>query len=269
MKDIETADAEENRVTNSYDVLARYYDDFQSKETLLALRDFILEAMSSFLEDSKADAPILLGDLGCGSGSLVLALSEHLEQSIKITAIDLSDAMLAECSKKALGLGDLEERVRFVQADMCQYEFSETQDVLLAMTDSLNHLSAERMVDLFSLAAENLRSGGLFIFDLLKQDFLTQERGSRCFFAELAEVAGEPKLSMVWENEWIEEETMAISHLTFFELQMHSGLYLRSTDEIIEYYHDLNSVENLWWGSFDCVDIQDTEERRFFVLKRL
>lgn len=252
--------------SNSYHILARYYDAFQNNEATLALRDVILTDLSRFLIRDNQEAPILLGDLGCGSGSLAMTL---LDENVQITAVDLSAEMLSEFSKKLNALHESQGRVQLIEADISQYRFSEAQDVLLAMTDSLNHLTAEQMLDLFSLAAENLRSGGLFIFDLLQRDFLAKERGTECFFAELGDDASAPTLSMIWENEWIEEEALAISHLTFFERVDGCGQYQRFTDEITEYYHDLKSVENVWWGHFECVEIRDTEERRYFVLRRL
>jgi len=72
----------------------------------------------------------------------------------------------------------------------------------------------------------------------------------------------DPEMSMIWENEWLAEDKLAISNFTFFEKD-ENNKYKRTTDQIVEYYHDLNTIEQTWQNSFSCLEIIDYPEENF------
>ena len=229
--------------------------------------DWILRTCDNHLGVDQSSEMRRLADLGCGTGSLAVLLATH---AFQICAIDQSSAMLDELVAKCELLSEKERaRLQIMQGDIVNYRFADKQDVLIALTDSLNHVPAEAMHELFLTAAFNLRNGGLFLFDLLQESFLASERGNQTFFAELPDGDELPAVSLIWENRWQPETKTAVSDLTFFERRKDSDVYLRSTDRIVEYYHDLNTIQYLWHDQFETIDVRDEEDRRIFVLRRL
>lgn len=248
-----------------YHKLAYYYDEFQSVEDLQITIDLILEKIQQYLKNSPHAKSIQIADLGCGTGLISLGM---LKCGFRISAVDISEQMLDLVRTKTDSLPTiLKKNLQIMQADLSEYIFPEKQDVLLAMTDTLNHLDFEQLSKAFFTAGKNLRPGGLFFFDLLKYEFFATERGDQTIFVELGSDSLNPEISMIWENEWLAEDKLAISNFTFFEKDENNN-YKRTTDQIVEYYHDLNTVEQIWQNSFSCLEIIDYPERKLYLLKR-
>ncbi|NLM18743.1 MAG: class I SAM-dependent methyltransferase [Clostridiaceae bacterium] len=302
----------------SYRILAKYYDEFQSDSDIKIIQDEILSNIAQYqilkkknLQFKNSQQPknnqqcqnnkqLKIADLGCGTGIFALSLAQ---QGHIVTAIDLSAPMLKVLKTKKAQLSfPFQNNLRILQADISEYIFSDKQDILLAMTDTLNHLDAQQFVSFFSLADQNLKTNGILIFDLLKLEYLLEERGNRTYFVEfdLAQKGSRnpenafnvidteeltnfndsidsneffsklsPAVSMVWENEWLEDEQIAISNLTFFERIVNSDRYLRFTDQVIEYYHDLKNIEQIFCDDFSCVKTLDFPERKLFILQKI
>ncbi|HHU53210.1 MAG TPA: class I SAM-dependent methyltransferase [Clostridiaceae bacterium] len=277
----------------SYHILAKYYDEFQSYSDIESMQNEISESIAQYQQPEIAD-------LGCGTGIFSLAL---VQQGYKVTALDLSEQMLRVLkAKKAQLPSSFQDNLRIIQADINEYVFPEKQDILLAMTDTLNHLDTEQFVNFFSVAGQNLINDGLLIFDLLKLEYLLGERANQTYFVEFDlppsdshylrnnygvvdsdelinfdddivsdKLFGEqnPAVSMIWENEWLENEQIAISNLTFFERVADSKQYLRFFDQIIEYYHDLENIEQIFCNKFTLKKSIDFPERRLFILQKI
>ncbi|MGI6578664.1 MAG: class I SAM-dependent DNA methyltransferase [Saccharofermentanales bacterium] len=299
-----------------YHILAKYYDEFQSYTDIRIMQEEILDSIAQYQLLNEKNLQLKIADLGCGTGIFALVLAER---GYAVTAIDLSEQMIRITEAKKLQLSSsLQDNLRIVQADLNHYIFPDQQDVLLALTDTLNHLDAEQFVNFFSMANQNLRNGGLLIFDLLKLEYLLEERSNQTYFVEFDLAAAEshnsrnscdniksaerieqieqidskkniavddfitsaesvvdesfseqnPAVSMVWENEWLAEEQMALSYLTFFERAANSDQYLRFTDQIIEYYHDLEHLEPIFCKDFSCIKTLDFPERKLFILQK-
>lgn len=301
------------RNNSPYHILAKYYDEFQSYNDIKIMQEEILDSIAQYQLLNEKNLQLKIADLGCGTGIFALVLAER---GYEVTAIDLSEQMIRIIKEKKLQLSpSLQDKLRIVQADLNYYIFPDQQDVLLALTDTLNHLDAEQFVNFFSMANQNLRNGGLLIFDLLKLEFLLEERSNQTYFVEFDIAAAEshnsrnscnnidsaeqieqidskkniavddfitsadsvvdesfseqnPAVSMVWENEWLAEEQMALSNLTFFERAANSDQYLRFTDQIIEYYHDLEHLEPIFCKKFSCIKTLDFPERKLFILQK-
>lgn len=248
-----------------YHKLAYYYDEFQSAEDLQIRIDLILEKIRQYLKNSPHVTSVQIADLGCGTGLFSLSL---LKRGLRISAVDISEQMLDLVRTKTDSLPTvLKKNLQIIQADLSEYIFPEKQDVLLAMTDTLNHLDSVQLNKAFLTAGKNIRPGGLFFFDLLKYEFFATERGDQTIFVELGSDNVDPEMSMIWENEWLAEDKLAISNFTFFEKDENKK-YKRTTDQIVEYYHDLNTIEQTWQNSFSCLEIIDYPERKLYLLKR-
>lgn len=288
----------------SYNLLAKYYDEFQSDQYNQVLLDQIVNAINNFLELNKQKLKI--ADLGCGTGIFSLELAD---MNFSVTALDLSKQMLEILKSKAMQLSlQAQANLKLIEADITKYTFEEKQDVLLAMTDTLNHLEQDQLIDFFEKARQNLTSHGLLIFDLLKLEYLINKRGNNTIFVELdefisnglqtnstmaADTNDEPIMSMVWENTWLTAEQIAISDFTFFEKiigetngdntkpdsstnqslfnsdnQNNNVFYKRSTEQVIEYFYDFDFIKKLTQSDFSLRKTFELPERKLFVLQK-
>jgi SAM-dependent methyltransferase len=127
-----------------YEILAQYYDALAGDS----------EACRKWTQwvFSKKDGGTLL-DCGCGTGEISSLLAERFA----VTGIDLSEEMVNEAKKrKGMAL--------FQVQDMRTFEG--TYDVITCFCDSINYLSKDEVKAFIVRAADHLRPGGLFMFDM-------------------------------------------------------------------------------------------------------
>lgn len=144
--------------TPFYTSISSYYDQ------IFPLNQAQIHFVNKFLSGCE-DAEVL--DIGCGSGSLALALSQ---QNTRVQAIDFDPEMiaLAEIKKKKAAFDLLPE---FHQMDMLQIDqhFEEGQfDAVLCFGNTLVHLSSMETIGSFiHSVAKVLKPGGRALFQLL------------------------------------------------------------------------------------------------------
>ncbi len=102
-------------------------------------------------------------DLTCGTGAQAVGLARY---GYRVTAADLSRAMLAEAKKKARGLG-----VRFRQGDMTTLRAGQF-DAAISIFNAVGHLEPERFARAMRNVRANLKPGGTYVFDIFNLDFM-------------------------------------------------------------------------------------------------
>ncbi len=141
-----------------YDALAPIYDALGGARPVGLLAAERLEA----LVDAPAGAPVAILDLGCGTGTSLLALHAR-HPRWRLCGVDLSAGMLAVARGKPGGGGVLWARTRLPGP----LPFAGPFDAVTAFYDTLNHLpDLEALAATFRVAAASLRPGGLLAFDL-------------------------------------------------------------------------------------------------------
>lgn len=107
------------------------------------------------------ETPRRLLELGCGTGSIGLALLALTD--FEYTGLDASAEMVGIASQKAASLGYPAD---WIVADYTDFEVEEPFDVVLLLYDGLNYsVDAADVVRLFQCAARALRPGGLLLVD--------------------------------------------------------------------------------------------------------
>lgn len=160
-------------------------------------------------------------DIGCGSGAFGLGL---VHEGYDVLGVDISKQMVANAQKAGLNAKHV---------DIC--ELGEKFDAATAVFDVLNYMDKDALKKFFSCVRAILHKGGYFLadinsyygFDEVAQGIISVEKDSR--FA-------------VIEAEF--DEKILTTGIKLFSKQ-EDGFYVREEGEIIQYYHDKKSVENI------------------------
>lgn len=96
-------------------------------------------------------------DMGCGTGSLTVRM-----------AAKGYDIIGQDASEEALSIAALKSsKVQWICQKMEETELGESVDVVISTLDSINHLeNAETISRCFHKAADHLKQGGAFVFDV-------------------------------------------------------------------------------------------------------
>lgn len=190
-----------------YDEIAKYYTD---------------------IIRSLTDGKRLL-DMGCGTGNLTIRLAEA---GFDVIGQDASEDMLACAAQKT-------SDVFWICQSMTETETGEPVEVVVSTLDSVNHLdSANDIARCFQYAAENLCSGGVFVFDVNTVYKHREVLGNNTFVYDVDGVY------CVWQNEYSQDSsTVSISLDLFFEEE--DGAYSRGYEQFNEIALTNDEYQNL------------------------
>lgn len=131
------------------------------QERYLVGRDERFAVIARLVRETQGETPRVL-DLGCGTGSLMLALLEAMPGA-QVFGIDLDPTLLPLAEKQ---LAAYAGRGKVLQADLCQdpwpQEAAGPYDAAVSAT-ALHWLSPDQLSSLYRRVASLLRSGGIFL----------------------------------------------------------------------------------------------------------
>ncbi len=245
----------------SYGVFAQYYDRLTQNVDYNAYAKRLDELIPS--DDHKRR---LLVDLGCGTGSLTLAMEKYVYEVI---GIDLSCDMLSVAFNKKL---EADSNAMFVNQDITRFSLPRKADVIICSLDVLNHLPNKDAVErVFRTVEKYLAEDGLFIFDMntpYKHKYLMSDNA---FIYDLGDVY------VTWQNEYNAEDGSVDIALDFF-IEDESGLYDRYTEEFTEQVYEQEEVLDMiiacglkpigCYDSFTDKEVHDKSDRILYVAKR-
>lgn len=143
---------------NSYKNFSEYYDNY------IALADY--EMWADYIKDlSTINNPNTILDIGCGSGYMMLFLSDILNGDFY--GMDISGEMLVKANENAY----YEEKdFRFMKADMKDFVSDISFDFIYSVCDSINYLQSENdLLQTFKNIKKYLNKGGSFTFDIISE----------------------------------------------------------------------------------------------------
>lgn len=180
----------------------------------------------------KSAVPCVL-DLGCGTGSMTIALSKR---GYDMVGLDLSPEMLSIAYDRAdaAGVGD---RIQWTQQDMCDFSLCGQVDAVISTLDCLNHLpTPKQLTDCFHRVSEVLSPGGVFLFDLNAKRQFEEVYADEVYTMETNEAF------CVWQNDYHPSTKRCDFWITLFR-RTADGRYIRSDSHETERYYPLNTVK--------------------------
>ncbi|MBE2912064.1 class I SAM-dependent DNA methyltransferase [Anoxybacillus flavithermus] len=245
----------------TYERFASWYDQLMNDAPYDAWCALVERTVASYHNGKR------LLDLGCGTGELAIRLAE---KGFDATGVDLSEQMLTIAQMKA------EERgvhVLFYQQDMRHFGPFEPFDTIVIFCDSLNYLlEDEDVITTFSRVYDQLRPGGLFLFDvhsLFKMEHI--------FLQKETFASNDEQVSYIW-NCYPGSRPYSVEHeLTFF-VQLEEGVYERVDEIHVQRTYDVAQYET-WlkdagfrllhvWADFTEQQPTNESERIFFVAQK-
>ena len=204
---------------NFYDALAMYYDTMQSDMDAGAWADFI----SILIERHSEIRTETITDLGCGTGSVTVALAE---KGYSMTGLDSAEEMLAQATSKPNA-----EKVLWSAQDITAFDIGGKSDCFISTLDAVDHIMDEGALErLFANVGDCLEEGGVFIFDAITMHHLEDTLADNIFYEDYDD------FTLLWVNEFNKKTKVNTAGLTLFALT-EEGLYERFDGELVEKYY--------------------------------
>ena len=213
---------------NGYSMLAPVYDRLNETLDYRAWADFLEACFAKYMKEK----PSSVLDLACGTGNMTLELARR---GYDMTALDLSEEMLAEADRKARaeGLGG----ILFLSGDMTSFELYGTVQAVVCCLDGINHLTVREALDAcFALVKNYLEPGGVFCFDL------NTPYKFRTVYADRDYILEDDGVMCCWRNRLSKKGDVADFYLTVFEEK--DGLWERQDGVERERAYGLRAIEN-------------------------
>lgn len=158
-------------------------------------------------------------DLGCGCGQITYLL---YKAGHKMTGIDLSVAMLnAAISHTTANNANLP----FINCDMTNFRTQNKADFITVINDGINYIKPANLKKTFCNFYDNLKNGGILLFDISSEYKLTKILGNNVFYED------HDDLTYLWQNTL--KKDSVIFDLVFFIKK--DGLYEKYCEQHIQY----------------------------------
>lgn len=244
----------------SYDDFSRFYDLLTDNVEYEKRADYFCRLLSM----CGINEGILL-DLGCGTGSMSLAMAER---GFDVIGVDSSVGMLNAAQQKMFASG---KQMLLLNQSMEEIDLYGTVDCAICVLDGINHLKNEKAVKAtFEKVSLFMNKGGAFAFDvntLYKHKFV---------LADNVFVYEPDGVYCVWQNSFNEADGSVDISLDFFEEE--DGIYYRSGESFTERAYELNDIK-AWLeeagfeviGIYDDLtldDVKQNSERAVFLAKK-
>ncbi len=199
-------------MSGAYSDFADAYDALTFNVPYDEIADHYIKTVSSLTEGKR------LLDMGCGTGNLTVRLARR---GFDVIGQDASPEMLSYAAEKS-------GEVQWICQKMEETELGEEIDVIVSTLDSINHLPDKQTVErCFKRAAENLKTGGAFVFDVNTVYKHREVLGSNTFVYDVDGVY------CVWQNEFDPRDNGVDIELDLF-FEEDDGTYTRGGESFRE-----------------------------------
>lgn len=208
------------------------------------------------------DKPVLIADIGCGTGTMCSILSDR---GYDMIGIDSSASMLNVAREKSEG-----KDILYLLQSMTEFELYGTVDVCLSLLDSVNYLTDDDDFDrLIKLVNNYLNPGGLFIFDINTPYKFENILADNIYTYE------NEKVFYTWENSF--DGKICEFYLNFF-VENENGTYNRITEQHFERCYQIEELVDIIknngmtvvsvFGDLSEKMYKNSDERVYFIVKK-
>lgn len=234
-----------------YDERAPHYDELNEK-----IASFIIINNSIEKVLRKYDAISVL-DMTCGTGSQVFWL---LEAGFEVIGCDISKSMLKVAQKKA---EDKNIDAQFIEGDTRTTRVGEF-DAVITIFNAIGHLTRDDFAKALRNIWDNLRDGGIYIFDNFNLDYLRHEDNiTKLTLDELA-VSSDGSSVREVQFSYVTHDGILCSHSTYIEQEKAGGeVQISGYDNTLQCYtiNELKSM--LEEAGFEILEQIDIEGQQF------
>jgi SAM-dependent methyltransferase len=152
-----------------------FNDDYL--RTMEKLTDKQVAREATFIEESlgvERGGAVL--DLACGTGRQAIELARR---GYQVVGFDLSLAMLSRAGEEAQSRS---VKLNFVQGDMREMTFEEQFDGVYCWNTGFGYFEEEKNAHVVDRVRHSLKSGGLFLLDVVNRDFIMRQSPSLVWF---------------------------------------------------------------------------------------
>ncbi|MBP3396592.1 MAG: class I SAM-dependent methyltransferase [Clostridia bacterium] len=249
----------------AYEALSRVYDRLNADVDYEAFAD-LYEAVFR----QAGIAPELVLDLGCGTGTLTLALAKR---GYDMIGVDGSAEMLSQAYQRKYEAGA--DNLLFLQQDMCSFELYGTVGAVVSSLDCVNYLTGDGDLGrCFALVHNYLDPDGVFIFDVNTPYKFKHVYGDNAYILE--DEGEDGACYCGWQNEYDEKTALCSFYLSVFA-EGEDGRYRRFDEEQTERCYTAEELTAAlmaagfgdvhFYGS-TTMDAPDEETERWFVTAR-
>ena len=208
---------------DAYHALASSYDRLTWDVDYAAVVDFYWQILEK--EGVKSRTAV---DLACGTGSVSVLLAE---KGLQVTAVDMSEEMLCQASRKAMEAG---KYIQFSCQSLQQMCLPRAVDLAVCALDGLDYiLDPADCKEAIRRTYKALNPGGIFIFDVNTPEKL-RAMDSQVFVDE------DDDVFCLWRGEFDEETNICSYGMDLF--QREGDKWVRSFEEHKEYAYSIEQL---------------------------
>ncbi|MEN3045639.1 MAG: class I SAM-dependent methyltransferase [Candidatus Hydrothermales bacterium] len=227
--------------SKSFTKIAQFYDELMSNVSYKEWVDYAVSFLNIF--NIKKEKFL---DLACGTIIPTIYLSEYCE---KIVGVDKSIEMLKVAKRKIEKLNS--KKISLVLSDIREFHFKWKFDAIFCFFDSMNYLlNIDDLYKSFYCAYQNLKSRGIFLFDMNSIFALKELWDTR------KDIKIHKNFISIWENEWIEEEKISKLVITIEWKENGKERYVREV-HFEKAYHIDEVVDTLKKAGFEEVNVYE------------
>lgn len=212
---------------NAYTGFAYVYDEYMDNIPYEEWTGYLIE----LLKENGIKEGLQIADLGCGTGTVTQILDNAGYECI---GIDNAPDMLTIASEKMYESG---QQIIYSFQDMRDFEFPYEMDAMISICDSMNYITCtDDLKNVFECVNNNLKSGGVFIFDLKTIHFF------RDILADNTYAENRDESAFVWDNIYHEDNRNNEYDLAVF-IQNEEGTFDRYEESHFQHGFTCEEVE--------------------------
>ena len=188
-------------------------------------------------------------DLTCGTGSQIFWL---VNNGFEVVGVDINTAMLNIAKEKAKS-ANLD--IQFLEGDIRTTHVGEF-DAIVTIFNSIGHLTKSDFEKAIQNVSQNLKIGGLYIFDIFNLDFLLSGANIANFTIDWIKEVGNKKVREI-QYSTIDQDGILASFTTSIVQEGNDESQAANSEQTIQVYAAEQLKELLQKNGFEVVDQTD------------